>query len=190
MNHVAHCLLSVPDPEVLFGNFIGDHVKGSAWMGYESGVQRGIHLHRRMDAFTDAHPDNMDNVRLLRPLAGRYAGAFMDIINDHLLCRHWQRFHAEPFDAFAAWVTSALQERHGRMPEPLYSRWPRMLEAQFLYAYTDPDDLRRVLHGFAKRHLLPVDAQKIFDLVQAEQDLINARFLRFFPDLLLDSRLL
>ncbi len=190
MNHVAHCLLSVPDPEVLFGNFIGDFIKGRAWIDYTTGVQRGIHLHRRMDAFTDSHPDNLDNVRLFRPLAGRYAGAFMDIINDHLLCRYWHRFHDKPFDDFADWVFGALQERHGQMPEPLHSRWPRMLEAQFLYVYADQDNLRRVLSGFAERHLLPVDTEKIVDLLQTEQALIDSRFLRFFPELLKESRLL
>ena len=62
MNHVAHCFLSYPDAELLFGNFIGDYVKGRTWQDYPEGVQRGILLHRAIDVFTDTHPAKLASV--------------------------------------------------------------------------------------------------------------------------------
>lgn len=188
MNHVAHCLLSFNDPEVLVGNFVGDFVKGRQWEAYPPGVQRGILLHRHIDSFTDAHAVSQAQSRLLRPWAGRYAGAVLDILNDHLLYRNWSLYSTQSFEDFAERVFADLDRQHQLMPEPLHERWPRMREGRFLYAYTTPENLNRVLNGFVGKLSIPADAAALgryfFENLQAFEDGFN----RFFPELEASAR--
>ncbi|MDX2135465.1 MAG: ACP phosphodiesterase [Saprospiraceae bacterium] len=188
MNHVAHCLLSFNDPDVLVGNFMGDFVKGRQWEAFPPVVQRGILLHRHIDAFTDAHAVSLAHARLLRPWAGRYAGAVLDILNDHLLYRNWSLYSTHSFEDFAERVFADLDARRHLMPPTLQERWPRMLEGRFLYAYTTPENLNRVLKGFVGRLSIPADAAELgryfFENMQVFEDGFN----RFFPALEASAR--
>ena len=56
MNYLAHLLLSGNDEDVIFGNFIGDAIKGKQYQDYSGSIQKGILLHRQIDTFTDSHP--------------------------------------------------------------------------------------------------------------------------------------
>jgi len=63
MNYLAHLLLSGNDEDVIFGNFIGDAVKGKQYQDYSPQIQKGILLHRQIDTFTDAHPVYLQSKR-------------------------------------------------------------------------------------------------------------------------------
>ena len=56
MNHLAHLFLAAPTAESLIGNLSGDFVKGAIGDRFPPGIAAGIAQHRRIDAFTDAHP--------------------------------------------------------------------------------------------------------------------------------------
>lgn len=62
MNFLAHAFLSGDDPDVLFGNFVADSIKGNMLTNYSPEIQKGVVLHRAIDEFTDHHPV----VRLLK----------------------------------------------------------------------------------------------------------------------------
>ncbi|MBP6827851.1 MAG: hypothetical protein KA165_14915 [Saprospiraceae bacterium] len=100
MNHLAHCFLSFNDEDLLLGNFIGDFVKGNDWKKYPEKVQQGILLHRTIDSYTDNHPMTDRSVTRVRPYAGRYSPPFTDILYDHLLAIHWEKYMDEAFDVF------------------------------------------------------------------------------------------
>ena len=56
MNYLAHLYLSDDGtPESLVGALLGDFVKGDDHRNYPPAIQRAILLHRKIDAFTDAH---------------------------------------------------------------------------------------------------------------------------------------
>jgi acyl carrier protein phosphodiesterase len=185
MNHIAHCFLSFGDPEVLLGNCIGDVIKGRQWEGYPSGIQKGILLHRYIDAFTDAHWGPLEGVRQLRPIAGRYASPILDILYDHLLFRNWNAYATDVFDVFAETVFVNLNAQHTYMPEPLFPRWPRMLEGRFLYAYTTPEALESVLRGFVARYNIPADADALGAYFWDHIDVFEKNFNLFFPEMVL-----
>ncbi|WP_395734591.1 hypothetical protein [Prosthecobacter sp.] len=56
MNWLAHLYLSEPEVEFRVGNLLPDWVGPWEMVGLAEGFQRGIARHRRIDAFTDAHP--------------------------------------------------------------------------------------------------------------------------------------
>ncbi|MBK5720547.1 DUF479 domain-containing protein, partial [Dysgonomonas sp. Marseille-P4677] len=85
MNFLAHAYLSFGDSDILIGNMIADLIKGKKIEQYPETIQRGIHIHRQIDSFTDNHPITQQAMNLLRPSAKKYAGAFLDVSYDHFL---------------------------------------------------------------------------------------------------------
>jgi acyl carrier protein phosphodiesterase len=80
MNYLAHAYLSFEDTDVLAGNMMSDYVKGKTQYNYPPAVQRGIRLHRAIDAFTDQHEATRNIAALFKPHYRLYAGAFTDIV--------------------------------------------------------------------------------------------------------------
>ena len=183
MNHLAHCFLSFGQPDVLVGNFIGDFVKGKGWQAYPPGVQRGILLHRTIDAFTDTHALTRQSTARIRPYAGRYAGPIVDILYDYLLAIHWSKFAAEPFAGFVQKTYKTLNDRRLEMPEPLRSRVPRMVQGDFLTGYTRHEGLEFVLERFTSRLPAELDWRKLWAFFLENLDAFSADFLGFFPEL-------
>ncbi|MCS7037775.1 MAG: ACP phosphodiesterase [Saprospiraceae bacterium] len=184
MNHVAHCLLSYPDEELLIGNFIGDFVKGSAWQVYPDGVQKGIWLHRFIDAYAEEHPAMRNSVQRIRPFAGRFAAPAMDIVCDYLLCGRWEHWVLEPdFERFTQWAYAGLNTHRAHMPERLRSRWPDMLRARFLHLYPKREGIAWALERFALRLPLPLDGQGLLQHIEEEKAVFEADFEIFFADL-------
>ncbi len=184
MNHLAHCFLSLDDEDVLLGNFIGDFVKGKDWQQYPEAVQRGILLHRSIDSFTDKHPATDQSVKRIRPYAGRYAAPFVDILYDHLLAIHWEKYSVEPFDGFAEKAYARLERRAPEMPEILQMRLPKMLAGRFLHGYARRDGLEWVLGKFSQRLAGNFDAGALSAHFFANIEAFSSDFNTFFPDLL------
>ncbi len=85
MNFLAHALLSFGDEDFLTGNMISDFVKGKRKFDYPVAIQKGIHLHRMIDEFTDFHPITEKAKELFRYDYRLYSGPFVDIVYDHFL---------------------------------------------------------------------------------------------------------
>lgn len=184
MNHVAHCFLSYPDEEVLFGNFIGDFVKGKSWQDFMPEIQKGILLHRAIDAFTDNHPVARTSAGRIRRFAGRYAAPVTDILYDYLLIRNWNRYAPDlPFDTFAGWAYQSLGKKEAVMPLVLRRRWPQMLAGRFLHGYGSREGLDWVLNQFAGRLNGHLDAAALSGYFFTEISLFSDDFNGFFPDL-------
>jgi len=79
MNYLAHLYLSGESDEIKLGNFIGDYVKGNKHQKFPDQVAFGIKLHRRIDSFTDHHPDVNECKQILTSGYGRYSGVVVDI---------------------------------------------------------------------------------------------------------------
>ena len=71
---------------------ISDFVKGKAKFDYPPGIQKGIHLHRLIDTFTDNHPATAMAKSFFRPQYRLYSGAFTDVVYDHFLARDEKQF--------------------------------------------------------------------------------------------------
>ena len=79
MNCLAHIYLSGNDEELLFGNFIGDGVKGNQIDDYRPEIQAGINLHRFIDHYTDNHLVTAEARKIIRPDFRKYAGVVLDV---------------------------------------------------------------------------------------------------------------
>jgi acyl carrier protein phosphodiesterase len=189
VNHLAHCALSMGEPEVMAGNLIGDDIKGNDWQAYPVGIQRGMLLHRRIDAFTDSHPESLACVHLLRPMVRRFAGPVCDILFDHLLATDWSRYNVSTFDDFVISAYQDLESQSAAMPLDWQARLPKMIAGDFMRGYLSREGLEFVFSRFERR--LPpntFEAKRVLDFFYVEMSQFRAHFESFYPSLQGEAR--
>lgn len=188
MNFLAHCFLSHDDEDVLVGNFIGDFIKGRAWERYAPTVQRGILLHRAIDGFTDAHALCRQSAARLRPYAGRYAPAVLDILFDYLLAKNWALYAAAPLDDFIHKTYEILGRRAPEFPAELAARLPYMLAGRFLDEYKTEAGMYAVFARFSRRVPLEEQGRGVLEAFFREFEKYDSDFKSFFPELMEEAR--
>jgi acyl carrier protein phosphodiesterase len=92
MNHLAHFVLSGGDADLAIGNFVADFITNRQLPDFTEAVQRGIRLHREIDAFTDAHPIVKQSTKRLHPFHHKYSPVIVDVYYDFLLAKNWDTF--------------------------------------------------------------------------------------------------
>ncbi|MFN7929471.1 MAG: ACP phosphodiesterase [Blastocatellia bacterium] len=185
MNYLAHAFLAGDSPQALVGALLGDFVKGAAKNNYAPLIQRNIELHRRIDAYTDAHPI----VRAAKPLIAserrRFAGILLDIFYDHYLAKHWARFSPVALPTFTQQVYAALHAHHALLPERLQKMLPYMQSEDWLASYAQIAWIEVTLARVARR-LRPGNALASGSAeLQQHYTRFETDFLTFFPDLIL-----
>jgi acyl carrier protein phosphodiesterase len=183
MNHLAHALLSGSDADVLLGSLLGDFWRGAPDPAWPAGVRGGVLLHRRIDVFTDSHPDVASARSRFEPPWRRYAGILLDIYFDHCLARDWPRYASEPLADFSARVLRLLQANRAWLPADL-NRFAGYAQAHRLFgAYAERTTIEQVLAGVGSRLR---HANRLADAgpaLWANAGTLDATFERFYPDL-------
>ena len=87
MNFLAHFHLAWPDEGLVAGGLEGDYHKGPLRGELPPAIERGVKLHRAIDAYTDSHPLIQQLRRDLPRNLRRYAGSLIDLSFDQYLAR-------------------------------------------------------------------------------------------------------
>lgn len=184
MNFLAHLFLSRENEELMIGNFIADSVKGHAFDQYSLGIKNGILLHRKIDAFTDAHPVFLNSVVRLRMRHRKYAGVITDIIYDHFLASCWNEFAADSLDEFTEKIQTQLIENKDLMPQRSQRFLDYMLRENIPVSYATLEGIEKVLYGMSRRakfensmHVAGQDLAKDYRLFEED-------FRKFFPSII------
>lgn len=183
MNYLAHAVLSFQHPDILTGNMISDFVKGNLQYQYSPGIQKGIQLHRFIDAYTDQHPAIREAKLLLKPAAGGYAGPFIDIVLDHFLCNDASETPQEGWNIFANNVYAHLEMQSMLLPEKFAAILPYMIQHNWLANYQFNHAIERSFHGLARRAKYLEDATPAFRLFEQEYEALQMIYSKFFPEL-------
>lgn len=183
MNYLAHLLLSGKNEEILFGNFIADHIKGKQLLQLPANVQKGVILHRNIDDFTDHHPITDVSKERLRPFVSKYAPVALDIIYDHYLARNWSLYHPRPLKDFLHDTYLFLDSRRNEMPERLRYMYGYMRKEDWLGNYQYPEGIQRTLNGLSRRTSFPSHLEKAFDTMMEYYEDFGKEFAAFFPEL-------
>lgn len=184
MNFLAHVFLARHDDEAMLGALLGDFVGTATLHHYSTTMQREILLHRRVDSYTDAHPDVFAARALFPQGRRRYAGIALDVYFDHLLARDWARYSAEPLDALTRRLYAMLRARHAQLPERLRQIAPHLTSHDWLGSYRQRDSIDRALERIATR--LSRNGDRLvacLPLLRKHEADIDARFDAFFPEL-------
>jgi len=183
VNHLAHVLLAGADTEVVLGSLLGDFWRGAPDPRWPAAVRDGVVLHRRIDVYTDSHPDVAEARALFAPPWRRYAGILLDVYFDHVLARDWARLGAGSLDDFSAAVGALLRAHEAWLPAGL-NRFAGYFRAHGLFAaYANPAVIERVLAGIGSRlrHANPLAGAG--PQLWTRSDALDALFESFYPQL-------
>jgi acyl carrier protein phosphodiesterase len=184
VNYLAHLLLARDSAESLIGNLAGDFVKGPLRDQFTPGIRDGIMQHRRVDAFTDTHPQVAAFRRVLIPDHGHYARVISDVFFDHFLASDFARYSDESLEQFVRRVFTLMdgQPKPGRL-ERVFDYIP-----SWILSYRHIDGVRQALGGISRRlSRHPRLDTATHHLVDSRAEL-ERRFHAFFPDVIKSFR--
>ena len=184
MNFLAHAYLSFAEPDILIGNMISDFVKGRKKFDYPAGIQKGIMLHRKIDEFTDSHPETRRAKEFFRPPYRLYSGAFVDVIYDHFLaCDNNEFSSTGDLETFCQQVYKTLEAYYPVLPARFQRMLPYMKTQNWLYNYQFNDGLEKSLDGVAHRALYLHESAIAFSIFNDHYIALKNCYEAFFPAL-------
>ena len=183
MNFLAHIYLSGTDEELTLGNFFADSLKGKSYLKYPLGIQRGVVLHRAIDFYTDTHPTVRKSISRLFETYGHYSGIIVDIIYDHFLASHWEKFSHVALDLFVSDFYELLQSHYPVLPKPVQQFLPYMIKDNWLLSYATLEGIGRILYQMNER--TKRRSKMNFAIVELEEHYedFETEFLSFFEEL-------
>lgn len=182
MNFLAHAFLSFNHPETLVGNMISDFVKGKKKYDYPMTVLDGINLHRAIDTFTDAHEATKVAATYLKPAAGAYAGAFVDVVYDHFLANDATQFSNDSaLQTFANSTYTALQQNIHMLPDKFAGMLPYMQSQNWLFNYKHLWGMQNSFAGVVRRAKYIESSEETFALFEKHYFSLQDCYSHFFP---------
>lgn len=183
MNYLAHFHLAWPDEGLVTGGLEGDFLKGPLRGGLRPAVERGVKLHRAIDAYTDGHPLILQLRRELPPGLRRYAGILIDISFDHYLSRHWSAFSTLPLEDFNNGVYRILRTHETALSDGARSMLARLVEHDVLSLYREWDTVLATATRIGSRFKRHNPFLNIERELSPLRDSLERVFLEFYPRL-------
>ncbi len=184
MNFLAHLYLSGNDEHIIVGNFIADMVKGRKINGFDRRIIQGIHLHRKIDHYTDAHPVVIRSKERLRAKYRLYSGVVVDMYYDHFLAINWNAYSNRDLKTFVGGAYKVLEKNLDVLPERARFILPYMVEHNWLVNYADLESLRRNFGGMARRTPFESGMEQAVDDLLLHYSAFEEEYHLFFPDLI------
>jgi len=184
MNYLAHAFLSKNDKDLLIGNFIADHLRGNDFKAYPEKVVEGILLHRRIDAFTDTHPEFKKSKRLFYDGFEKYSGVLVDIYFDHLLAKNFKDHSPIPLNEFSKNVYTVYSENRSLIPQSSARFLDYVLQNNVYTSYADINGIERVLNHLSHRIKHKSQLDDSVKLFTENKALLQESFDVFFEDVI------
>lgn len=151
MNYLAHIYLSDNSEENMLGNFLGDFVNKSLENEFEYSIRQGIFMHKKLDTFTDSHPDFFRSRKRISSINRRLSGVLIDIFYDHYLAKNWHEYSSISLAEYADNFYNILEKFSYCLPDKLTKRMPYIIEENWLLSYRDISGIERTVERIAKR---------------------------------------
>lgn len=183
MNILAHLFLSGSSDELLIGNFIADHIKGFDSSQFPSEILRGIQLHRMIDNFTDQHEVVKQTRKKFYITTKKYTPVATDVIYDHFLIHHWDKFSSIPLEEFKSRTFKIIKQYPGILPEKSVRFTSYLINYDWIGHYATLEGLTYIFSQMDKRTSFPSELYKSTLVLEEHYQEIQDEFLMFFPDL-------
>lgn len=165
------------------GSIFGDVVHGRSLVHLPADLALAIRLHRKVDVWTDAHPENKAARSLFHPPLRRFAGIIIDMTYDHFLARDFESWEQKSLPAFAEEVYVALQRYEHLLDDKGKRQIRYIYQNDLLNQYRQWSGISRALKGVATRLSRPTalagDLQEVVALLPP----LEAHFATFYPQL-------
>ena len=181
MNFLAHARLSFDHPDFLLGNMVSDFVKGKKQYDFPVPVQKGIRLHRAIDAFTDIHPASKELKKFFQPVYRLYAAGFADIVYDYFLANDENEFPGDDLQLFCRETYRLLEMNASWHPPQFSMMFPFMKSQNWLYNYRFDAGIEKSFAGMARRARYLSESSIAFNIFLAHKEEMQALYDFFYP---------
>jgi acyl carrier protein phosphodiesterase len=188
MNYLAHAFLSNNDTNLLIGNFIADHIRGNKLDGYPIPITEGIHLHRRIDSFTDTHALFKSSKRFFYDGFEKYSGVLVDIYFDHLLARNFALYSDIALKQFSENVYAVYSQAKNLLPENSSRFLDYVLKNDIYTSYASIEGIERVLFHLSHRINHSVQLNDSVRLFKRHEAQLQENFSVFFQEVIREFR--
>jgi acyl carrier protein phosphodiesterase len=188
MNFLAHCALADGNAEHLVGGYLGDFVKGTVPTHLPAGIQTGVRLHRRLDAFSAEQADIRRSVARLPSELRRVAPVFVDLLADHFLAVHFQRMHDEPLDTFERRAYRTLAAHRNSFPLRARRFFDYLCSGAVFSQYVHVATVARAFERVGERLRMADIATPAMATLEREYAAFETDFLTYYPALQRHSR--
>ena len=183
MNFLAHFHLAWPDAGLVAGGLEGDYYKGPLRGDLPVNIERGVKLHRAIDAYTDRHPVLEQLRRRFPANLRRYAGILVDLSFDHYLSRHWSSFSDIPQAEFNQQVYTTLSAHEQDLSTGSRRMLQRLIDYDILAVYADWDSVPASAERIGERFRRENPFRGVGEQLSEQRDAMEQAFLAFYPDL-------
>jgi acyl carrier protein phosphodiesterase len=183
MNWLAHLHLSEPSAAFRLGNVLPDLVPARELAAMAPEYQRGIACHRRIDAFTDAHPCFRRSVARVSPEFRRFGGIIVDVLYDHFLSASWSEHSSVPLRSCVDEFYRSFESHRTDLPPAVWPILERMREQDWLGSYGDLPGVRLALERVGRRLSKPRDLGACVAGLESAYAGFQTDFLQFFPEM-------
>jgi acyl carrier protein phosphodiesterase len=183
MNFLAHFYLSGDSEERMIGNFLADFVRGKQFEQYHPEIIQGILLHRKIDAYTDAHPVFKQSVQRLRDKYAKYAGVIVDVFYDHILAVNWEHYASRSLQEYTQQIHQVLQQHQHQLTNDAQLFLKYMLHYNVPFFYAQKEGIQKVLEGMSRRTRFPSRMEEAIYELETDYPLFEKDFQAFFPDI-------
>lgn len=189
MNVLAHLHLATLANSSIIGNVAADFIKGDPYQQFSQDIADGIMMHRRVDRLTDQLAEVKQAKALFRQQTSRVAPIALDIIWDHFLSKHWQKYVVNTDVAeFDQQMKTIILPDISLFPSPFFDFMSALWRGQWLVNYADRDFISQVLNGMANRRPKLQTLRDTFIDFQRNYHQLERIFLSFYPQLMLSAR--
>jgi acyl carrier protein phosphodiesterase len=184
VNFLAHFHLAWPDHRLIAGGLEGDYYKGPLRGQLDPGIERGVRLHRAIDAYTDSHLVVEELRRQFPQNLRRYAGILIDISFDHYLTTHWSQYSNVPLNEFNASIYQVLLEQETLLSADCLKMMKRIVDYDVLNRYHDWDAVAATATRVGERFRRGNPLKEVQRELEPLKEQLETSFLAFYPDLL------
>ncbi len=184
MNYLAHLTLCNRDTHSIVGNLLGDFCKYRNDDPLPTRITDGIHLHRRVDRFTDSHAVIAELKPLFSSERRRFAGIILDVAFDHFLSRHWQTFCHQDKTSFIQHSYDCLTKGMDYMPDRMQFAMQTMIREDWLDGYAHLSGIDSTLNRMSGRIRFENRLYGAVAEIEDNYEVIEAGFLKLYPDLI------
>ena len=182
MNFLAHARLSFDQPDFLLGNMVSDFVKGKKQYDFPLLIQKGIRLHRAIDAFTDIHPATKEIKKYFQPVYRLYSAVFTDIVYDYFLANDENEFsHENDLLLFTSETYRLLEKNHQWQPPEFRWIFPYMKSGDWLYNYRFDHGIEKSFAGIARRARYINESRIAFEIFLTHKNELQQLYRSFYP---------
>jgi len=183
MNFLAHFYLARSDKGLIVGNLLANYALGKKYLDYPENIQKGILLHRKIDSFTDTHPEMHKTKLRLREKYRKYAPVISDVYYDYFLGRNWNDYSDVSLKSFTQEIYNTLHEHHTILPPRAQITLEYMARQDWLFHYSTYYGIEKALQGLSRRARFENNMELAIGDLKSNEKNIEKEFRPFFQSL-------